>query len=158
MDKICSLPLSYLTGSSDRLEINIDIKAFDINTAEIQQLQSLPGIGNKRATTIIKYRDKLGEFVQKAQYQEIYGLDSLPISNMFQYTYIATDFQPKKININQASFKTLVAHPYLSYEKVKLILNYRTKKGRFERIESLLGLNIIEKAVFEKLKPYLTVK
>jgi len=134
-----------------------NIKPFDINTTDTQQLQSLPGIGNKRATRIIKYRDKLGGFMQKEQYQAIYGLDSLSIYSMSQYTYIATNFQPKKININQASFKILVAHPYLSYEKVQLIVNYRTKKGRFDRIENLLELNILEKDVFEKLKSYLTV-
>jgi DNA uptake protein ComE-like DNA-binding protein len=76
---------------------------------------------------------------------------------MFQYTYIATEFQPKKIDINQASFKILVAHPYSSYEKVQLIVNYRTKKSKFKDISELLELNILEKDTFEKLKPYLTV-
>ena len=135
----------------------VKIIALDINTITSQQLESLAGIGPKRSSTIIKYRDKLGGFIQKQQYQEIYGLDSLSLNSLVNSTYIRADFAPKKLNINLDNFKTLLAHPYLAYEKVQSILRFRNKQGRFRRIEELLQLNIVEQTTFEKIKPYLTV-
>ena len=129
--------------------------SFDINTADSRKLETLPGIGPARSARIIKYRNQLGGFVGQQQYQEIYGLDSLSIASMLQYAYITPTFQPRKIDINQASFKTLLAHPYLSYAQVQRIFQFRNKRGRFKRIEELLENQIVEKATFEKVKDYL---
>ena len=133
------------------------IKSFDINTVDRQKLETLPGIGSTRSARIIKYRNKLGGFIRHEQYTEVYGLDSLSIASMLQCTYISSNFQPRKIDINQDDFKTLLAHPYLSYEQVQRILQFRNKRGRFTRIEELLENNILEKVTFEKMKAYLTL-
>lgn len=136
---------------------NIPITSFDINTASTQELERLPGIGTVRSGRIVKYRDKLGGFVQLEQYQEIYGLDASSMASMLKYTYIKQDFIPNKININQSDFKAILAHPYLSYEQVKRIVQLRTKRGSFKNIEELLELDALEKETFEKIKHYLTV-
>lgn len=131
--------------------------SFDINNATNQMLENLPGIGTTRSTRIIKYRNKLGGFINKKQYQEIYGLDSLSMDNMLQYTYITDGFQPKKLNINEDDFKTLLTHPYLSYEQVKRIVQFRKNKCKFKNTNDLLAFNILEKGTFEKIKFYLTI-
>jgi DNA uptake protein ComE-like DNA-binding protein len=134
------------------------IQAFNMNTADISQLQQIKGIGPKLSTRIVKYRDKLGGFVNQAQYQEIYGLDSLVAERLGEHTYIAASFQPQQININTADFKNLISHPYLNYQQVKQIVRYREKHGKLASVQDLLSLGLLEEATFEKIKPYLKVR
>jgi competence protein ComEA len=129
----------------------------DINTAEAQELQRLVGLGPNRAATIVKYRYKLGGFVQKTQYQEIYGLNARALNSLRQYTYIDPAFCPRKININQADFKTLLNHPYLSYEQVKAILDLRRSKNGLQHVDQLLSEGVLDTLTFERIKPYLAV-
>jgi DNA uptake protein ComE-like DNA-binding protein len=147
----------YPHKKQEKRVTNTHIQPFDINNATNKVLEILPGIGTARSTRIIKYRDKLGGFIHQQQYQEIYGLDSLSIANMFQYTYITADFQPKRLDINQDDFKTLLAHPYLTYEQVKRIIQFREKQDKFNDIKELMSFNILEKDTFEKVKFYLTI-
>ncbi|MGD8188987.1 helix-hairpin-helix domain-containing protein [Brevibacillus ginsengisoli] len=46
----------------------------NINTASIEQLKTLPGIGETRAKAIISYRESKGEFRSIEQLQEIQGI------------------------------------------------------------------------------------
>jgi competence protein ComEA len=132
--------------------------AFDINTADTSQLQQIKGIGPKLSTRIVKYRDKLGGFINQAQYPEIYGLDPLVVGRLVEQTYITANFRPQQININTADFKTLVGHPYLSYQQVQRIVRYRENHGKLASIQDLLSLGMLEEATFEKIKSYLKVQ
>jgi competence protein ComEA len=130
--------------------------SLDVNTVTEQSLQELQGIGATRATRIIKYRNKLGGFVRQEQYKEVYGLDARALRSMLQHTHISPNFPPKKLNINQDSFKTLVHHPYLSYEQVKCIVQYRERQEKFKDIHELIQKGIVDQVTFEKIKDYLT--
>lgn len=130
---------------------------FNINTATAQKLQTLAGIGPTRSTRIIKYRNKLGGFVRQDQYAEVYGLDAIALSSLFQYAYIASNFQATKLGINQATFKTLIAHPYLTYKQVQQIVRRREKRGKFRQLDDLVQEEILDQATFEKVKVYLTI-
>lgn len=131
--------------------------SFDINSATAQKLQTLLGIGPTRSARIIKYRDKLGGFVRQDQYKEVYRLDSVALNNLLQYAYIAPNFQPTKLRINQDDFRTLLRHPYLSYDQVKQMVRSREKHGRFNSIEELLQRGILDQGTFEKVKAYLVI-
>lgn len=133
------------------------IQAFDVNTAATSQLQQLPGIGPVLAARIIKYRDKLGGFVRKTQYQEVYGLRALALENLSKHTYILPEFQPKPLNINTDDFKTLVAHPYLSYEQAQHIMRHRARHGKLPTVTALLTAALLDETTFEQIKPYLAV-
>ena len=56
--------------------------------------------------------------------------------------YIKLDaVEIRKVDVNRADFKTLVHHPYLSYEQVKRIFNQREKRGMIKnwaQLEELL--------------------
>lgn len=151
-----STPLSQ--GNNKRVSHSPKkIQAFDINTADTSQLQQLQGIGTVLSARIIKYRDKLGGFVSKAQYREVYGLAPLAIEIMTKRTYIAHEYQPRQININTDNFKTLIAHPYLTYEQVQSIMSHRVRHGKLSAVKDLLTLGILEETIFERVEPYLTV-
>lgn len=51
-----------------------DLEQIDLNTATIEQLMSLPGIGQTRANQIIAYRSAVGRFSTLEQLLEINGI------------------------------------------------------------------------------------
>ncbi|MEM7055337.1 MAG: helix-hairpin-helix domain-containing protein [Bacteroidota bacterium] len=152
-----STPISQGNNNKKASHSPKKIQAFDINTADTSQLQQLQGIGTVLSARIIKYRDKLGGFVSKVQYKEVYGLAPLAIEMMTKHTYIVHGYQPRQININTDDFKTLIAHPYLTYEQVQSIMRHRVRHGELSAVKDLLTLGILEEALFERVKPYLTV-
>ncbi len=69
--------------------------------------------------------------------------------------FIVNNFTPKKININKDDFKTLVAHPYIGYEKSKVIFNFLRKNKKISSLEELNNLNQFTENEVSKLSPYL---
>jgi hypothetical protein len=51
-------------------------------------------------------------------------MDSIRYAGINEHVYTDTS-RIKKISVNEAEFKALLKHPYLDYETVKLICNYR---------------------------------
>jgi len=100
----------------------------EINTADSALLVRLYGIGPSFAGRILKYRGMLGGFFSTEQLLEVYGMDSSRYNGILENIHVDTS-QISKISVNEADFKTLLHHPYLDYETVKLIVNYRDHVG-----------------------------
>jgi competence protein ComEA len=147
----------------DSLPLNIKKKATeifvqDINSADTFHLKSLKGIGQVFASRIIKYRNKLGGFINKDQYREVYGLTPFALEELNKQTFIKNDFTPLKININTADKATLSAHPYLSNKMAVAIINYREQHGPFKSAEDLMEIKSMSPEEIAKLIPYLAVQ
>jgi competence protein ComEA len=128
---------------------------FDLNTADTSQLVKIYGIGFKLAKRIITYRSKLGGFVTSNQLNEVYGLDSTVVTELFRKSFISESFQPTRINVNTATEKSLAGHPYVKYKLAKAITAYRAQHGPFGTIDDLKKIAIIDEADFQKMRPYL---
>lgn len=152
---------SYIKIENVRAEVdntsNIEFKYFiDLNSAESDDLVKLKGIGESYANRILKYRALLGGFSNENQLLEIYGMDSVRLSNISESVFIDTSLI-KKMNINKVQFKTLLRHPYLNKYQTQSIMKYREISGKFSSIEQLTEYNLIDIETFEKLKSYITV-
>jgi len=130
---------------------------FDLNLADSTQFISVYGIGSKLSTRIIKYRDRLGGFISTDQLTEVYGLDTVVINELIRKTFIAENFKPVALEINEATEKELSTHPYIRYAIAKAITAYRFQHGNFKSLEDLTRIVIIDKPTFEKIKPYLSL-
>ena len=124
----------------------------DLNEADTTLLKKIPGIGSYYAKRIVEQRNNLGGYVSTQQLSEIKGLDSTAI----RWFTIETDYKPCKLNVNKASFRELYRHPYLNYEQVKEIFNYRNNYGRIRAWEDLSLSRQFTKKDFERLTPYFT--
>jgi competence ComEA-like helix-hairpin-helix protein len=148
-----SIPSTSPTASNKPTFTKPTITTFDINTADTSQLIRLKGIGSKLATRIVKFRDGLGGFVSEAQYSEIFGLDSLALSELNRFAQVRTPVQ--KININTASPEELDRHPYLSKRQAEIIVRYREQHGAYKSAQDLLNIKILDEKLVNKIAPYL---
>ena len=115
------------------------IPIVDLNTVDSTTLVELPQIGAYTAARIIAFRDKLGGFVNIEQLRDVKGMDEARFTTIQPYINIG-EAETRKIDINRADFKTLVNHPYLSYEQVKRIFNQREKRGMIKNWAQLEAL------------------
>lgn len=128
----------------------------DINLADTAAFVSLPGIGNKLASRIISFREKLGGFYSIEQVGEIYGLPDSAFQKIKQYLRLDNP-AVKKININTATVDELKVHPYIKYGIANPIIAYRNEHGNFSRLEDLKKVMAVTDEVYKKIVPYLTL-
>lgn len=129
----------------------------DINSASAAELQAIAGITQQLAIRILRYRDKLGGFVTSQQYKEVYGLSSPLQVRLIHSTTIHPSYSPKKLSLNQASFKSLIAHPYITAPMAKAIIHYRKKQGKFTTLRALQKLPGYHTDWGNKITAYLTL-
>ncbi len=63
-------------------------KSVNINSAGINELELLPGIGNKTAEKIIKYRKKIGSFTELKDLIKVKGIGQTKFKNIKKFLYI----------------------------------------------------------------------
>lgn len=122
----------------------------DPNEADSALLRKIPGIGQGISRSIIEYRKRLGGFVSESQLLEI-KIFSPELLEWFEIK----NANLKQIQINSASFQTLNAHPYVSYEQTREILRYIRLYGKINNKEILRSTNIFTQEELDKVLPYL---
>lgn len=133
-----------------------DISIIDLNSADTLQLLDLPSIGPTFARRIWKYGQRLGGYYNSEQLLEVYGMDASRLEKIKPYITVDT-MKIRKIDLNQASFKDLLRHPYLEYYMVKAIADYRQKHHGIKEIDELKILPLMYDELFNKLRPYLAI-
>jgi len=125
----------------------------NINRADSAQLLPLPGIGPVFAGRIIKFRNLLGGFVSFDQLGEVYGMPTETIERIKGSIYIDTT-AINKVQLNRATFGDLLRHPYLDYEDVKSLVNYREFTGNISSINELRKNRILPDSILNKIDGY----
>jgi len=129
----------------------------DINLADSTDWSRLPGIGDKLASRIVHFREKLGGFYRVEQVGETFGLPD-SVFQKIKPSLRLNSVSLHQIDLNQATKEILQAHPYIRWQIAKWIIDYRQQHGRFQSVNELLQLGQLDHSLFEKLKPYLIVR
>lgn len=133
-----------------RPEKFIQLTVLDLNTVDTLTLRKIPGIGVGYSRSIVSYRERLGGFVSVAQLKEIEGLPA----RIEEWFSVEEQVAVRTISINKSDFKTLVRHPYLSYEQVKVITTHIRKYGPLSSWKDLQLYPEFTPKDFERLTPY----
>lgn len=119
------------------------IIAIDINKADQQAWEALPGIGEKLAQRIIRYREQVGGFAMLSELQNVYGLKDSLLVKLTPYLLLNNSSIPK-LSLNRASAFQLVQKTGISIEIARLIVKWRIDNGPFTswgELEKIAGFD-----------------
>ncbi len=125
-----------------------------INTADSITLLQVKGIGPYYAGAIVKYRKRLGGYVDITQLMELYKMDKKRYALWCTSLYLDS-LSVKQLSVNTATFKELLKHPYIDYNTTKYIINKRQKLGRFAALYQLKDDQMMPDSLYRKLLPYI---
>ncbi|MBQ4533540.1 MAG: helix-hairpin-helix domain-containing protein [Alistipes sp.] len=126
----------------------------EINSADMEALVAVNGIGEKSASEIIKYRELLGGYHSVEQLAELKCVTEENFAK-FLSQICCDSCKIKKIDINFAGPKELERHPYVSARTLRRIIKQRQLKGGWSRIEEMTEQNILSGEEAKRLAPYL---
>jgi DNA uptake protein ComE-like DNA-binding protein len=126
----------------------------DLNRADSVQMLPLPGIGPVFAGRIIRYRDLLGGYISVSQLSEVYGLPQKTIETISGQLVIDTS-AVRKLDLNSATFRDLLRHPYLEYDDVKSVVSFRDFRDTIHSIKELQINHILPDSILLRIRPYL---
>ena len=113
------------------------IVIIDINTATLEDLVKVYGIGEVTAQRILSYKESLGSFVAMEQLNEVWGLSPEVLATLNKQFKVKTLSGLKKVDINNASIKELAQFPYFKYALAKQIVVYRSMNGSINETTDL---------------------
>jgi competence ComEA-like helix-hairpin-helix protein len=146
-------PYIFIEKKEEKVKIT---KQIEINTASVEELEALKGIGKFTAEEIIKYREKLGGYYSTSQLLEIKAIKPDKYEQ-FKDGLIADKSKIKPIRLNFADISELVSHPYINYHQAKEIVSYRSKNGAFTSKNQLVQNKLFLEQSFQKIEYYLTL-
>lgn len=103
----------------------------DLNTATVDELKTVRGIGTATATQIVELRNRLGgAFLSKDQLLSISFFCRLDTQRIFAQTYLGPK-RPELIHINRISIDRLAANPYMTRVLAEQIVRRRARRGNY---------------------------
>ena len=132
------------------------IQKIEINSASVEELEKLKGIGPFFAKQIIKYRDRLGGFASKEQILEVWKMTIETYDKLIPQIEIDKS-KIRKLKINVVTPEELKNHPYLNWSQVNSIIKMRAQRTNFNNINEIQESKLIDAETFEKLIPYLSL-
>jgi len=149
-----------------------EFKKVNINTAGLESLVKLPGIGPVKAQAIIEYREKIRKFESINEITKVKGIGEVTMAKIEPYLEKIGDpaevksFQSSevdkalttKININTASLNELTNLPGIGEKKAQAIIKYREEAGNFKTKDEIKNVKGIGDITYEKMKNKIKVK
>ena len=117
----------------------------------------MPGIGAKLAGRIVNFRTKLGGFYSVEQVGTTYGIPDSTFQKI-KPLLRRSETPIIKININAATKEELSKHPYINWKLANAVVAYREQHGPYQAVADLKKIMILDEALFEQLKPYVSVQ
>lgn len=131
--------------------------AVELNNADTTTLQLLHGIGPAYAHRIVRYRERLGGFINISQLLEVYGFSPELLAHIAPSLTLDTS-AIRRIDINSVGLKQLIQHPYIEYYQARDIVNLRNRGVRFSTADDLRAVPSMADSTLERLLPYISFR
>lgn len=139
----------------------------NIASASASDLESIKGIGKKKAEAIIRYREEYG-IKSYEDFLKIKGIGASLLEeikrrviiegNQKEVLITPTEVNARvKININKASLEELCLIDGIGEKRAKQIIDYREKAGGYTEMKQLLEIKGIGEKTLIKLEEYIYI-
>lgn len=140
----------------------------ELNSAGLQELKAIKGIGDVKAKQIIAYRQDKGLFRSVDELLEVKGIGPKTLESIREFIYVdesslaeagvydraeGTSKSGGRIDINRADLKDLVSLPGIGEVKGKRIIDYRETHGKFNEPEELIKVSGIGEKTLQAILP-----
>ena len=122
----------------------------DVNSATVDQLQAVRGLGKSRALEIARYRDRHGPFKSLDELERVPHMGDMPWGEFDEVkTHLVLRIdgeappiapEPKQVDINGANVEELRAVEGIGAQRAQEIVEYRVKYGRIKDLNELDAL------------------
>ena len=129
----------------------------EINSADSAQLVKNLQLSSWLAERIVKYRHLLGGFYSSHQLLEVYGLKK-SVYNQIKNSVFTDTTKIHRLDLNHASFKKLLHHPYINYETTKKLVRGREKAQGFSSFKQVKEVTGIADSLLNKIRHYLYLR
>ena len=149
-----------VVASSKQTSFNkeVNISTNDINLATQEDFKTINGVGDKLSERIIKYRSKLQGFSFNDQLNEVWGLEDEVVKRILKVFSIQSIPTIKKLNVNTAKFKEVLAIPYIDYDLCKKIFEYRDEVAELQDIVELRNIKDFPQNKYDRIVLYLNAE
>jgi len=137
-----------------RERISPEVRMVELNSADSATLVTVSGIGPAFSRRIIRYRERLGGFVDVTQLLEVFGMDTTRFNQIKGSFYIDPNLI-SGLKLNSSTWEELVRHPYINSNIANSIIALRRQHGPFRLVEDLKKSKLISDSLFYRLHPYL---
>lgn len=158
----------------------------NINTADIDELMKINGIGEVTAAEIISYREQNGDFRNIEEIMNVYGIGEAIFGHISGYIYVEnpvydieekstenitepetfqeTETEPEitledvaPININTAGIELLVLLPHVNEQIAQDIITLREQLHGFSDVYELLYIENLDQKQVAEMEEFVTV-
>lgn len=137
----------------------------DVNSASVEALDAVPGIGPALAARIVAHRQQNGPFRSPAELEAVRGIGPRSVERMLPYLTAGGDVAPATaagtgplVNVNTATAEELEALPGIGPALAGRIVEHRETAGIFRDLQDLRQVRGIGEGKLEALAPFATVR
>lgn len=151
----------------------------NVNTASLEELEKLPGIGYTKAQALVNYRKAHGNFSSLQELLKVKGIGKATLnkianflvgfsesSKVSQENTLRSNAEGEKrvnaskkmVDINHASVEEISTLPYIGTVKAKAIVDYRKTHGFFKSVSELKNVKGIGTRTLEKIENLIEVR
>lgn len=130
----------------------------DLNSASVEDLIAVKGIGETLAKRIVHYRNRIGGFIDDIQLKDIYGLNFETRAEVQKFFTVKNAPKIELLNLNTAGVLQLSEVPYFNYELAREIVNYRSLNEGIASFEELAKIKDFPSEKIDRIALYLTLK
>lgn len=130
----------------------------DLNSVTEEDLMEVSGIGETLSSRIIRYREKLGGFVDIIQLKDIYGLKADVINRLEKLITLKSPVEVEKQDINTISVIELTELPYFDYELAREVVNFIKLRQGVDNFEELSKIEDFPSYKLDRIQLYLEIR
>jgi competence ComEA-like helix-hairpin-helix protein len=136
-----------------KIETEEILELLELNSASIEDLIKLKGVGEYTAKGILEYKTKLGGYHSAEQLTEVYGVSTENLEKIKTQISINKGYVTK-LKVNELSIIDLKKHPYISWTIASKIIDKRLG-GKLTDLKFLLEDSSMTESEVNNLMPYL---